>query len=142
MTVGTRKFLSCVVVCVTECVTISARVGAGGPVSLLLVANSARSHLASRVRFAGWSVARVAIVVCREIRGNRQSRAAIDGRAVTAGATSLRARGAGVVLRVIKLDVEALVEARGKLFNGGLLLLMSVWQITHIGMAGVVNWLR
>ena len=33
---------------------------------------------------------------------------------MTTGATSLRARGAGVVLRVIELDVEWLVEARRK----------------------------
>jgi hypothetical protein len=34
------------------------------------------------------------------------------------------------------------LKLEGKLFNGGLLLLMSVWQMTHIGTAGVVNWLR
>src|SRR6185436_15956522 len=45
--VSTCKPLSCVVVCVTERVTIRARVGAGGPVSLLFVTNSARSHLAA-----------------------------------------------------------------------------------------------
>ena len=36
---------------------------------------------------------------------------------MTTGATSLRARGAGVVLRVIELDVEWLVEARRKVFQ-------------------------
>jgi hypothetical protein len=34
------------------------------------------------------------------------------------------------------------LKLAGKFFNGGLLLLMSVWQITHIGTCGVVNWLR
>jgi len=47
VTVSTCKPLARVVVCMTECVTIRARVGAGGPVSLLLVTDAARSHLAS-----------------------------------------------------------------------------------------------
>jgi hypothetical protein len=34
------------------------------------------------------------------------------------------------------------LKLRGKFFNGGLLLLTSVWQIVHIGIAGVVNWPR
>lgn len=48
--------------------------------------------------------------VCRD----RESCASIDGRVVTTGATSLRTRRAGVVLRVIELHVERFVEARGK----------------------------
>jgi hypothetical protein len=31
------------------------------------------------------------------------------------------------------------LKAAGKLFNGGLLLFVSEWQIKHIGIAGVVN---
>jgi hypothetical protein len=59
-------------------------------------------------------VTRVAVVVCRKVRGDRQARAAIHRCTVTARATSLGARGTSVVLGVIEPDVESLVEARGK----------------------------
>lgn len=69
--VGAGEFLSSAVVCVAECVTIRACVGAGGPVGLLLVADSTRSHLASRVGFTGGRVAGVAIVVGGNVRKDR-----------------------------------------------------------------------
>jgi hypothetical protein len=53
----------------------------------------------------------------RDVRGYRVARAAIDRRTVTSAATALRARGAGVMLRVIKLDVEWFVEACGKILQ-------------------------
>jgi hypothetical protein len=34
------------------------------------------------------------------------------------------------------------LKLAGKLFNGGLLLLVFTWQMMHIGICGVVNWLR
>jgi hypothetical protein len=37
------------------------------------------------------------------------------------------------------LTLKFSLKLAGKFFNGGLLLLISVWQITHIGTAGVVN---
>lgn len=91
MAVGTREFLSRVMVCVTERVAVGSRVGARGPVGFLIVANAARRHLASRVGFAGRRVARVATVMCRKVCRNRQTRTSIHRRAVTARATSLRA---------------------------------------------------
>jgi hypothetical protein len=52
-----------------------------------------------------------------EIRRDREAHAAIDRRAVTARATSLRACCAGVVLGVIELYVERFVETRRKTFQ-------------------------
>ena len=98
----------------TERVTIRTRVGAGGPVLFLLVTNSARRHLPARVGFTFRRVTRVAIVMCRKVRGDRQARAAIHRCVVTARATSLRASGTSVVLGVIESDIESFVEARGK----------------------------
>jgi len=40
------------------------------------------------------------------------------------------------------LTLKGSLKLTGKLFSGGLLLLMSEWQILHIGTCGVVNWLR
>jgi hypothetical protein len=40
------------------------------------------------------------------------------------------------------LTLKGSLKLAGKLFIGGLLLPMSEWQMTHIGIAGVVNWLR
>jgi len=40
------------------------------------------------------------------------------------------------------LTLKRSLKLAGKFFSGGLLLLMLVWQMTHIGTAGVVNWLR
>ena len=59
----------------------------------------------------------VAVVVGRKVRGDRQTRAAIQGGVVTACATSLRPGGTGVVLGMIEFDVESFVEARGKTFQ-------------------------
>ena len=115
--ISTCKPLTRVVVCMTERVTISAGIGARGLVSLLFVTDSARSQLASRVRFARRRMARVAVVMCGKVRGNRQSGAAIDRRVVTTGATSLRATCSSVVLCVIEADVETLVEAGWKILQ-------------------------
>ena len=114
VTIGTGEALSGPVVRMTERVAIGARVGAGGPVCLLLVTDSARRHLAARVVFTFRRVTRVAIAVCGNVRRDRQARAAIHWCVVTARATSLRARGTSVVLGVIEFDVELFVEARGK----------------------------
>lgn len=101
----------------TEGVTISTRVCAGGPIRLLVVANATRGHLAARIRFTRRRVAGVAIVVCREVSGDRQPGATIDRRAMTTCATSLWSRYAGVVLSVIKLHVERFVKAGWKVFQ-------------------------
>jgi hypothetical protein len=34
------------------------------------------------------------------------------------------------------------LKLAGKFFSGGLFVFVSAWQIRHIGIAGVVNWLR
>ena len=59
----------------------------------------------------------VASVVCVEIGGNEKSGAAIERCAMTIRAASLRAGGAGIVLRVIEFDVEGFVEPRRKRFE-------------------------
>src|SRR5215212_5689498 len=100
-----------------ERVTIRAGVGGSWPIRFLIVADSAGCNLASRTRFTRRCVARVAIVVCSKICGNRQSNAAIDGRAVTTCAAFLRTRCAGHVLSVVKLDVERLVKVCRKIFQ-------------------------
>ena len=92
MAVSARETLSGSVVCMTERVAIRTRVGARGPVCLLLVTDAARRHLATGVGFTLRHVTRVAIAVCRKVRGNRQARAAIHRRVVTGATTSLRAR--------------------------------------------------
>ena len=81
------------------------------------MADTAGGNLASGARLARRCVTRVATVVCSEIRGYGKPNAAIDWRTVTTRAASLRASGAGVMLRVIKLHVERLVEARRKSFQ-------------------------
>ena len=114
MAVRAREFLPRVVVRVAERVAVGASVDARGPVSLLIVANSARSHLTPRIRFGGGRVARVAIVVCCKIGRDRQTRTAIHRRTVATCATSLRARRTGVVLCVVEFNVEGLIEAGRK----------------------------
>ena len=76
----------------TERVTIRARGGARWTIRFLIVTNSARRDFATCVRLTGRRVTRVATVMRREIRGDRQAGAAIDRRSMTAGTTSLRAR--------------------------------------------------
>ena len=76
---------------VAECVTIRARGSARWPIRFLVVTNSTRRNLTARIRFARRRVARVAIVMGRDVRGDRQTHTAIDRRAVTDGTTSLRA---------------------------------------------------
>lgn len=117
VTVRACESLTRAVICVAECVTIRARVCGRGPVSLLFVANSARGDLASCVRFTRRRVTRVAVVVCCEVGGNRQACAAVRGRTMATRATTLRARGAGVVLRVIEFHVELFVEACREIFQ-------------------------
>ena len=117
VTVSAGESFSGAVIRVTERVTIRARVRARGSIRFLIVTNSARCDLASGIRFTRRRVTRVAIVVSGDVRGDRQADAAIDRRAVTTRAASLRARRAGVVLRVIEFHVEWLVEARRKTFQ-------------------------
>ena len=71
VTVGTCEAFSRAVVCMTECVAIGTRVGAGGPIGFLLVTDSARRHFAARVGFTFRRMARVATAVCGEVRGDR-----------------------------------------------------------------------
>src|SRR5689334_17295016 len=59
----------------------------------------------------------VAVVMRREVRGNREAGASIHRRVVTTSTTILRTRGAAVVLRVIEVDVKDFVEARGETFQ-------------------------
>src|SRR5215213_5353149 len=117
MTVSARESLSDAVIRMAERVAIGARVGARGPVCFAIVTDSARCNLASGGGFARRRVTRVATVMCGEVSRDRQSEAAIDCRAVTARAASLRTRRAGHVLRVIKLHVERLIEACRKVFE-------------------------
>jgi hypothetical protein len=55
--------------------------------------------------------------VCDEVRGNEETSAAIERCAMTTRAASLRASGAGVVLRVIEFDVEGFIEPHRKVFK-------------------------
>ena len=112
--VCTRETLSRTVSRVAESVAKGARVRAGRSVGFLVVTDAARSNLATRVRAARGCVTGVAGVMRREICRNRESGATVHGRVMTTRTTSLRARRAGVVLRVIELHVERLVEARRK----------------------------
>ena len=80
------------------------------------MANAARRDLASRVRFACRRVTRVAAVVRRKVRRNRQREAAIRRR-VTAVAALLWTSSAGRVLRVIESDVETFVESSGEILQ-------------------------
>ena len=54
---------------------------------------------------------RVTVVVRVKVCGNRKPRASIDGRVVATDAAGLWTGRAGIVLRVIELDVERFVEA-------------------------------
>jgi len=101
----------------TELVTIRARGGRRRSIRLLVVTNSARCNLATRTRLTRRRVTRVAIVMRGEIRGYRKTHAAIDRRTMTTRTTALRPPRAGVVLRVIELDVEWFVEARRKVLQ-------------------------
>ena len=77
MAIGTRQSFARTVLRMTERVTIRARIRGRGPVRFLVVANSARRKLATRIRFTRRRMTRVAIVVGREVCGNRQTSAAI-----------------------------------------------------------------
>ena len=135
MTVGAFEPLSRPVVRVTECITKSTRVRRGGPVGLLLVTDATRRDLAARIRFARWRVARVAVAVRGEVRRNRKPGASIYGRAVATGTNIRRARGAGVVLGVIELDVERFVETCRKILERRVVAL-------SIGMTDQAHWNR
>ena len=96
---------------VTESETKSARGGGCRTIRSLIVTDAARSDFAARVGFTRGCVTRVAVVVRREVCGNGQARASLNGPAVARRTTGLRTRIAGVVLRVIELHVERFVEA-------------------------------
>ena len=111
MAVSTREALAGVVVRVTKRVSIRARIGTRWSICFLIVANTARCDLTTRIRFTRRRVACIAIIVSSDICGNRQSRAALDRRIVTTGTAALRSSRSGIVLSVIELDVERFVEA-------------------------------
>ena len=117
MTISALEPLARAVFGVTERVTKSARVRRRGPVGLLVVTHAARRDLTTGVRFARRRVTRVAVAVRCEVGRNRKSGASIHRCVVTTGATVRRARGTGVVLRVIELHVERFNETRGKVFQ-------------------------
>lgn len=117
VTVNAVESLAGAVVRVAEGVPKRARVGVGGLIGFLIVADATRSDLAAVIRFAGWRVTRVAVAVRGEICGNRKPGAPIHGRAMTTSATVRRTRRASVVLRVIELHVEGFVEARRKVLQ-------------------------
>src|SRR5262249_49358834 len=71
----------------------------------------------SAVRLRVRRVTRVATVMRRETRRNRQRHSASQGRVVTSYATLLWFSRAGHVLRVIELHVEAFLENRRKIFQ-------------------------
>ena len=75
-----------------ERVTKRARGSARWPIRFLIVTNSTRRDFATRIRLTRRRVTRVATVMRREIRGDRQAGTAIDRGAMTTGATLLRAR--------------------------------------------------
>jgi hypothetical protein len=67
-----------------------------------------------------------------DIAGDRQPGAAIDRRTVTTRTTALRACRAGVMLRVIELDVEWFAEARRKIFQRRIVVAdVSVTNLAH-----------
>ena len=74
--------------------------------------NTARRHFSTSVRLAARGVASVTTVVCIQTNRNGQRRAAQEWFVVTAVAAIARARGAGHVLRMVKLHIEALIEPR------------------------------
>ena len=117
MTISARESFAGVVIRMTECVAKRARSGARRSIRLLIVTHPARSNLATCIRLTCRRVARVAIVMSSDIRGDRQAHAAIDRGTMTTRTTALRARRAGVVLCMIELDVEWFVEARRKIFQ-------------------------
>ena len=134
VTLSAGEAFSWTMIGVAERVAIRARIGWCGTIGLLLVANAARRDLASSGRFTRRRVTSVATVVGRQICRDRQRDAAIGGR-VTAVATLLRSRGAGHVLRVIELHVEAFVESRREIFE---------WRIAalRVGVADQAHWNR
>jgi len=120
---------------VAERITKSTRVRRGGPVRLLVVTDTTRRDLAARIRFAGWRVARVAVAMRGEVGRNRKPGASIYERAVATGTTIRRARGAGVVLGVIELNVEWFVEACRKILERRVVAL-------RVGMTDQAHWNR
>ena len=114
MTIGAGQSLPWAMFRMTEGEAKSARIGSSSRIRFLVVTNSARSNLSTRLRFAARCVAVVTLVVRRDTCGNRQRRCTPAGAAVAGGTSAGRPGGAGHVLRVIELDVEALAELCGK----------------------------
>jgi len=71
MTVGTGETFSGAVIGVAEGVAIRARVRARGTIRFLIVTDTAGRDLTTGGRFTRRCVARVATVVCGEVRGDR-----------------------------------------------------------------------
>src|ERR1700730_7139755 len=114
MTGAAIEPLTWAMLCVTKGLTKGARVGRRARVLLHGVTNTARRYLAARTGFATGCVARVALAMRRGTRGYRKGSAAIERSIVTGHAAILWFGGAGHVLRVIELKVEALFEGCGK----------------------------
>jgi len=89
---------------------VSRRPGEG----FLIVTNTAGRHLAAGVRLTVRSMAAVTTVVCVQANRNGQRRAAQEWFVVTSVAAIARARSAGHMLRMIKLNIEAFIEPRRK----------------------------
>ena len=117
MTIGAGQSLPWAMFRMTERETKSARTGRSAGIRFLVVTNSARSNLSTRLRFAARCVAGVTLAVRRDTRGNRKRRGAPADAAVAGGTSARRPGGASHVLRVIELDVEALAEPGGKTFQ-------------------------
>jgi hypothetical protein len=103
-----------------------ARIRAGARERFLIMANAARRDLFAGGRGTGRRVASVTLIVGRETSGNCERRGVAPGPAVTRRTAVLRPRGAVHVLRVIKLDVEAFFEPRGK---------TSEWRVAAVDVA-------
>ena len=117
MTVDAGQSLPWAMFRMTERKAKSARTGSSPRIRFLVMTNSTRSNLSTRLRFAAWGVAGVTLVVRRDTRGNRKRRRAPTDAAVAGGTSARRSGRAGHVLRVIELDVKALTELCGKTFQ-------------------------
>src|SRR5882762_3530629 len=100
-----------------KCEAKSARVACGSRIGSLIVTNAAGCNFSARLRFAGRSVAGVTLVMSRDTPGNSKRCCAPTDSAVAGGTSALRPGSSSHVLSVIKLDVEALIELRGKTFQ-------------------------
>jgi len=120
MAIGADQPFSAAMFRVAKGKTKSSRIGRGASVRFLIMTNSARSNFFTRLSFAAWGVAGVTLVMRRDTPGNPKRRRAPTGSAVAGGTAGRWPGSSSHVLRVIELDVEALVELRGKSFQRGI----------------------